>query len=240
MLTSNQPSSLDLVIEQTFTTTKSLFSKISYAAGNCYTCQTVATTKSVIPIPSYCIRFATFITFYFIISYVRGQILHTYVLLLFPENVIHNLMIMMYPYLDYHRCWRKGMVIDVRQILNIGLYAVLDMSRDDDILRIKVYSYADHAPWQLLQEIRSDLLDINSRVNLEADDYILIESGNSTEEVSVERLLRLKKRGKTYYEGCETNMLFIKHAVVEYSCDGAIFKVHHICISQKHSIQLSL
>ena len=118
-----------------------------------------------------------------------------------PENVIHNLMIMMYPYLDYHRCWRKGMVIDVRQILNIGLYAVLDMSRDDDILRIKVYSYANNAPWQLLQEIRSDLLDINSRLNLEADDYILIESGSSIEEVSVERLLRLKKRGKTYYEG---------------------------------------
>ena len=118
-----------------------------------------------------------------------------------PENVIHNLMIQMYPYLDYHHCWRKGVVIDVRDILNIGLLAVLDMSRDDEILRIKVYSYANHAPWQLLQEIRSALLEINSRMNLEADDYIIIESKSANESVSVEKLLKLKKRGKTHYEG---------------------------------------
>ena len=118
-----------------------------------------------------------------------------------PENVIHNLMIQMYPYLDNHHCWRKGVVIDVRDILNIGLLAVLDMSRDDEILRIKIYSYADHAPWQLLQEIRSALLEINSRMNLEADDYIIIESKNANESVSVEKLLKLKKRGKTHYEG---------------------------------------
>ena len=118
-----------------------------------------------------------------------------------PENVIHNLMIQMYPYLDNHHCWRKGVVIDVRDILNIGLLAVLDMSRDDEILRIKVYSYANHAPWQLLQEIRSALLEINSRMNLEADDYIVIESENICESVSVKKLLKLKKRGKTYYDG---------------------------------------
>ena len=118
-----------------------------------------------------------------------------------PENVIHNLMIQMYPYLDYHHCWRKGVVIDVRDILKIGLLAVLDMSRDDEILRIKIYSYADHAPWQLLQEIRSALLEINNRMNLEADDYIIIESKNANESVSVEKLLKLKKRGKTHYEG---------------------------------------
>ena len=118
-----------------------------------------------------------------------------------PENVIHNLMIQMYPYLDNHHCWRKGVVIDVRDILEIGLLAVLDMSRDDEILRIKVYSYANHAPWQLLQEIRSALLEINSRMNLEADDYIVIESENICESVSVKKLLKLKKRGKTYYDG---------------------------------------
>ena len=120
-----------------------------------------------------------------------------------PENVIHNLMIQMYPYLDYHHCWRKGVVIDVRDILNIGLLAVLDMSRDDEILRIKVYSYPNHnhAPWQLLQEIRSALLEINNRMNLEADDYIIIESKSANESVSVEKLLKLKKRGKTQYEG---------------------------------------
>ena len=118
-----------------------------------------------------------------------------------PENVIHNLMIQMYPYLDNHHCWRKGVVIDVRDILNIGLLAVLDMSRDDEILRIKIYSYANHAPWQLLQEIRSALLEINNRMNLEADDYIIIESKNANESVSVEKLLKLKKRGKTHYEG---------------------------------------
>ena len=120
-----------------------------------------------------------------------------------PENVIHNLMIQMYPYLDYHHCWRKGVVIDVRDILEIGLLAVLDMSRDDEILRIKVYSYPNHnhAPWQLLQEIRSALLEINNRMNLEADDYIIIESKSANESVSVEKLLKLKKRGKTQYEG---------------------------------------
>jgi hypothetical protein len=118
-----------------------------------------------------------------------------------PENVIHNLMITMYPYLDHERCWRKGMVIDVRNILSIGLYAVLDMSREDEVLRIKVYSFADHAPWQLFQEIRTRLLDINGRMNLEAQDYIIIDPEHIKEEVSVERLLKLKKRGKTQYEG---------------------------------------
>ena len=118
-----------------------------------------------------------------------------------PENVIHNLMIQMYAYLDYRHCWRKGVVIDVRDILNLGLLALLDMSREDEILRIKVYSYENHAPWELLQVIRSDLLDINKSMNLEADDYIIIESDNSKEKVEVERLLSLKKRGKTHYEG---------------------------------------
>ena len=122
-----------------------------------------------------------------------------------PENVIHNLMIMMYPYLDYHRCWRKGVVIDVRAILNLGLYAVLDMSREDDVLSIKVYSYANHAPWELLQEIRSDLLDINSRMNLDADDYIIVDSTNSEEKVRVEKLLKLKKRGETRLQGEDDN-----------------------------------
>ena len=118
-----------------------------------------------------------------------------------PENVIHNLMIQMYPYLDRYHCWRKGVVIDTQEFLNFGLLAVLDMSRDDEILRINVYSYADHEPWQLLQEIRSALLSINSSLNLEAAEYIIIGSGSASERVSVEKLLKLKKRGKTYYEG---------------------------------------
>ena len=118
-----------------------------------------------------------------------------------PENVIHNLMIQMYPYLDRYHCWRKGVVIDTQEFLNFGLLAVLDMSRDDEILRINVYSYADHEPWQLLQEIRSALLGINSSLNLEAAEYIIIGSGSASERVSVEKLLKLKKRGKTYYEG---------------------------------------
>ena len=29
---------------------------------------------------------------------------------------------------------------------------------------------------------------------------------------------------------CETDNHYIKHAVAEYSCDGAIFTVHHICM----------
>ena len=117
-----------------------------------------------------------------------------------PENVIHNLMIQMYQYLDIKRCWRKGMVIDARRLFDSGLYAVLDMSRDDDILRIKILAFADSAPWQLFQEIRSRLLEINSRMNLTAEDYIIVEPSTS-EDVSVEKLLKLKNRNKKYYEG---------------------------------------
>lgn len=115
-----------------------------------------------------------------------------------PENVVHNLMIMMYPYLDHQRCWRKGAVIDVRSILNIGLLSVLDMSREDDVLRIKVYSFANHAPWELLQEIRTRLLDINSSMNLKAEDFIIIDT---QEEVSVDKLLDLIARKVTFYQG---------------------------------------
>ena len=119
-----------------------------------------------------------------------------------PENVIHNLMIQMYQYLDIKRCWRKGMVIDARKIFDSGLYAVLDMSRDDDVLRIKIFAYAGSAPWQLFQEIRSRLLEINSRMNLTAEDYIIVDASTG-ERVSVERLLNLKKRNKRFYEGDE-------------------------------------
>ena len=119
-----------------------------------------------------------------------------------PENVLHNLMIQMYQYLDLEKCWRKGMVIDTRRIFDSGLYAILDMSRDDDILRISVYAFAGFAPWQLLQEIRTRLLEINSRMNLTAEDYILIDPLTG-EDVSIEKLLKLKRRNKKYYEGDE-------------------------------------
>lgn len=135
-----------------------------------------------------------------------------------PENVIHNLMIHMYPYLDYQHCWRKGVIIDIRNIFRSGLLSVLDMSRDDEILRIEVYSNKKHEPWELLQdsnkkpkpwellqEIRSALLDINSRMNLKAEDYIIIDPDNSVEKVSVEKLLKLKKRGEQYYQGDDEN-----------------------------------
>ena len=124
-----------------------------------------------------------------------------------PDNVIHNFMVAMYPYLDLQHCWRKGAVIDVRNVLKIGLYAILDMSRADNILRIKVYSYNNHAPWELLQEIRSCLLDINDTMNLIADDVIIIEEGVSVEKVRVESLLKRKQRGETHYQGDENNYL---------------------------------
>lgn len=123
-----------------------------------------------------------------------------------PENVIHNLMIMMFPYLDPQRCWRKGAVIDVRNFLNIGMLAILDMSREDEILRIKVYSFANHAPWELLQEILSRLNEINGRMNLKTEDYVILGSNNYPsngvpEAVSVDKLLRLKERGVSIYPG---------------------------------------
>lgn len=118
-----------------------------------------------------------------------------------PENVMHNLMIAMYLYLDHQRCWRKGAVIDVRSVLNIGLLAVLDMSREDEILRIKVYSSGNHAPWELLQEIRTRLLEINNRMNLKAEDFIILPSDKYIEEVSVDRLLDIKARGSRVYQG---------------------------------------
>ena len=121
-----------------------------------------------------------------------------------PENVIHNLMIEMYQYLDIEKCWRKGMVIDARRVFNSGLYAILDMSRDNDILKINVFAYADYAPWQLLQEIRTRLLEINSRMNLAAEDYILVDPSHC-EYARIDKLLKLKRRGVDFLQGEDNN-----------------------------------
>lgn len=120
-----------------------------------------------------------------------------------PESVIYGLMIEMYPYLDYERCWRKGAVIDFRRIFNLGLLAVVEMSDEYDGLRIKVYSFSNHPAWELLQEIRACLLDINNEMNIEASDYVVIESQGTFEAISIDRLLKLKARGNVFYCGVE-------------------------------------
>ena len=116
-----------------------------------------------------------------------------------PENVIHNLMIGMYDWLDYEKCWRKGMLVRIPELQNEGLLALLDMSRGDDVLRIRIYAYGKAAPWELLQELRGRLRKINASMNLTAEDYIIIESEG--ERVRVDKLLNLKNRGRQSYQG---------------------------------------
>ncbi len=109
-----------------------------------------------------------------------------------PDNVIHQLMIYFYSYLHEDKLWRKGMRID--DTLN-GLCAIVDMENDDATLRIDVYSTGSEEPWKLLNNLRSQIKKINTRLGITAEDWIVIREPDCEIPKTVNELLDAKEQG---------------------------------------------
>lgn len=89
-----------------------------------------------------------------------------------PDTVVHQLMIYCYQYLKLDRCWRRGMSIET----GIGLSAVVSMGGSDQLLKIDVYSDGNAPLWLLLQPLLEAIRKINTRLNLNAVDYVFAET----------------------------------------------------------------
>lgn len=109
-----------------------------------------------------------------------------------PDSVVHQLMIRSYKSLNPEKIWRKGLRIDIEWL---GLTAVVDMGNDDATLRIDVYANGNVEPWELLHSIRKDIAIINSKLGLDAKDYIVIHSNGGDIPITVNQLLDAKDQG---------------------------------------------
>lgn len=89
------------------------------------------------------------------------------------------------------------LIIDAGKYPEIGMCAEVDIDWLDSKLTIKVTSPDFHAPWMLLRQIRACLTVINRSLSLRTEEYLCM----GEESVKVDHLLRLRRRGKTVYEG---------------------------------------
>lgn len=114
-----------------------------------------------------------------------------------PDTVVHQLMIGLSANLNMEKVWQKGLCVELSQM---GLSAVVDMGAGNNTLRIDIYAQEAAAqPWMLLQWLRREILRINSSLNLKAQDFIVIPG--EPEPFSVDKILRLKERGKQELQG---------------------------------------
>lgn len=124
-----------------------------------------------------------------------------------PLNLLQKLMVRYYGELELNSCWDKGMVLKNEAL---GQYVVLDMGGGDDILRIEAYAQGQYPCSTMLNLVLERLDNVNSSLLLKPEQYIVIDSGivsgNDIEKreekpVEVNKLLNLKKRGHTKYQG---------------------------------------
>ncbi|MEE0060793.1 MAG: COR domain-containing protein, partial [Acutalibacteraceae bacterium] len=124
--------------------------------------------------------------------HISYQMKYTYL----PDSVVHQLMIRSYKNLNPEKIWRKGLRIDIDYV---GLSAVVYMLDDDSTLRIDVYSHGSVEPWILLNNIRHDLISINSNLGLKAKDEIIIRDHDFDIVKSVNELLSAREQGIDKY-----------------------------------------
>ena len=74
--------------------------------------------------------------------------------------------------------------------------SVIVSIREDKILQIDIYSNGEYPIWTLLQHLRSQIIGINNRLNIVADDYIIKNKNNQTASFPVESVLKAKQRGR--------------------------------------------
>lgn len=112
------------------------------------------------------------------------------------DTVFHCLMISYYADLNLKKTWKKGFRIDIDRD---NIRVVVEM-KDSTILRIDVYTVVGNVmPWNVLKDLRKNILSINQELNMNAYDYLIVEDTTSGgirhAHIKIETLLDAKERG---------------------------------------------
>ncbi len=123
-----------------------------------------------------------------------------------PENVLHQLMVEYYALVDKDNCWRDCFTIEIQGIHGRESCAFISADYNRCVINIQIEQHSRKETWELLQAIRDKILEINDKMNLQAQDFIAVDSldeNGNQELVSLKRLLKLQSRGIKYYEAYE-------------------------------------
>ena len=122
-----------------------------------------------------------------------------------PDTIIHRLMIYCYQsHFIVRDRWRKGIKVDFSGEYS-GLTAVIDSGKENQSISIDVYSDGRIPCWEFLSKLREEILQINSEISLNAEDYINMETDGKKDQFSVAAVLNRRARGKTDYPGKNYN-----------------------------------
>lgn len=115
-----------------------------------------------------------------------------------PDTIIHRLMIFCYQsHFHVRYRWRKGMTVDFSSDDSSRLTAVIDSGNDRQSITIEIYSDGRIPCWQFLSKLREEIIQINTEINLKANDYINMERDGIKDRFSVEAVLKKRARGWT-------------------------------------------
>ena len=115
-----------------------------------------------------------------------------------PDTIIHRLMIFCYQsHFHVRYRWRKGMTVDFSSDDSSRLTAVIDSGNDRQSITIDIYSDGRIPCWQFLSKLREEIIQINTEINLKANDYINMETDGIKDRFSVEAVLKKRARGWT-------------------------------------------
>ncbi len=127
-----------------------------------------------------------------------------------PENVLQELMVEYYSLINEDNCWRNSFSIDIKKIGYTESSIFISSEYGKQSILIQIEQYIAKETGELLQSIRDKILEINERLNLQARDYIIVNSKDENDEqesISLKRLLRLKERKITHYEAYEKSYI---------------------------------
>lgn len=145
-----------------------------------------------------------------------------------PDTVIQRLMVYCQHNLRMDMCWRHGMRIDIPAF---GLSAIIDIGGGDNVLRIDVFSDPQHQPWELLQPLKQQIVNINQELNIEAEERIAIQGKYQKDIFRLDWLLKQRERGKTEVSGEDDDYLIdtlLGYAYGETTISGIIKQGSHI------------
>ncbi|MCD8352731.1 MAG: ADP-ribosylation factor-like protein [Clostridiales bacterium] len=108
-----------------------------------------------------------------------------------PDSVLHRLMIYGKDKLKLEQAWSGGMELSNDKD---RYHAVIYLREEDSTLEINVYAKEDKKPWELLDDLRSELERINKDLNLEAEDVIVMKKNQQTAHFPVAALLKAVER----------------------------------------------
>ncbi|MCD8051057.1 MAG: GTP-binding protein [Clostridiales bacterium] len=108
-----------------------------------------------------------------------------------PDSVLHQLMIYGKDKLKLEQAWSGGMELSNDKD---RYHAVIYLRAEDSTLEINAYAKDGRKPWELLEDLRSELERINKDLNLEAEDVIVMQKKRQTAHFPVAAVLKAKKR----------------------------------------------